>query len=156
MAKRGRPRMLDGYKRREILAILSVGGTREVAARYVGCTVRTIVNAAARDADFAERLRQNEGSAEIFYLENIRKAAQQEKYWRAAAWALERLQPERYARRSPDAVTIDQIRRLMAQLAEIIVEEVPAKYRKNVLKRLNAVFGGIADNAKKRTTDDET
>lgn len=151
MAKRGRPPVLDGYKRREILAILAVGCTRSTAAKYVGCAVSTIQNTADRDPEFAVRLRKSEHSSEIGYLENIRSAARNERYWRAAAWALERLDPEQYGRRSPEVITIDQIRRLLAQFAEIVVEEVPVpEYRKNILKRLDALTGGLKGASKKR------
>ncbi len=137
MAKRGRPPVLDERKQCEILALLAVGCTQRVAACYVHCNRSTIRRTAARDPQFAERLSQARHHAEVGYLKNIHKAAQKEQYWRAAAWALERTLPERYARRGPDVITIEQISRLLAQFAEIIVEEVPvARYRKSILKRL--------------------
>ena len=146
MARRGRKRILDGYRRCEILAILTAGGTRDTAAKYVGCSVPTIQNTADRDPKFAEKLRKAEQGTEIAYLENIRKAARNERYWRAAAWALERINPSRYARRSPDAITIEEIKDLLGQLAEIITEEVPvAKYRKGILKRLSAISSGLKE-----------
>ncbi len=140
MAKRGRKPVLDKIKRAEILAILAVGGSRTVAAEYVGCSVPTIRNTADRDPDFAKQLRQKEFGSEVGYLENIRQAARDARYWRAAAWALERLNPQRYGQRHPDAITVDQVRDLLVQFADIIAEEVPvALYRKNVLKRLQAI-----------------
>ncbi len=158
MAKRGRRPVLDEIKRREILAILAVGGSRRVAAKYVGCTARTIRNTARRDPQFAEQLHRKEYQSEIGYLENIRSAARNERYWRAAAWALERLNPERYGRRSPDAITIDQVKELLTQFAEIIVEEVPVPlFRKNVLKRLDAISRGLkGESERPRTADHET
>ena len=151
MARRGRKRILDGYKRREILAILAVGGSREMAAQYVGCSAVTIQNTADRDPTFAERLRRKEKQWEVGYLDRIRVAARHERYWRAAAWALERLNPDRYGRRGPDVITVDQITELLSQFAEIIVEEVPvAKYRKNILKRLDAISCSLKDVSKKR------
>lgn len=150
MAKRGRKRILDGYKRREILAILAVGGSREMAAGYVGCSPTTIQNTADRDGKFAEQLRRKEKQWEIGYLDSIRTAARNERYWRAAAWALERINPGRYARRSPDAITIDQVKELLKQFAEVIVEEVPVdRYRKAIIKRLDAISGGLKGASKK-------
>ena len=143
MAKRGRPPSLDEAKCNEILTILSVGGTRQLAAAYVGCSVRTIQNTAERCPEFGDMLRKRERSFEVAFLDNIRAAAKEPRYWRAAAWALERLIPERYARRSPDVITLEQIGYLMTQLAEIISEEVPEKFRKNVLKRLEAIFSDL-------------
>ena len=149
MARQGRKRILDGYKRREILAILAVGGSREIAAKYVGCSVSTIQNTADRDPNFAEQLHRKEKTWEIGYLENIRAAARNERHWRAAAWALERLKPERYARRGPDVITLDQVKQLMTRFAEVVSEEVPAKMRKNVLKRCAAISEGLKGASKK-------
>jgi len=148
-SKPGRKRFLDGYKRREILAILAVGGTWQTAAEYVGCSVQTIRNTAQRDRNFAAELRRKSQHAEINYLQNIRAAAQNERYWRAAAWALERLQPDRYGKRGPDAITIDQIVELLAGFSDLIIQEVPAKFRKNVLKRLYTISCGLKEQAKK-------
>ena len=151
MAKAGRRSVLDGYKRREILAILGVGCSRRVAAEYVGCAISTIQNTADRDRNFAEKLRQKEHGSEIGYMENIRNAARTERYWRAAAWALERLHPDKYGRRGPDVITVDEIKNLLAQFAEIIVEEIPvAEYRKSILKRLAVISDSLKDASKNK------
>jgi len=132
-ARRG----LDEFRKREILAILSVGCSRRTAARYVGCSPSTIRRTAERDPAFAEALHKAESKAQILFMQNIAAAARKEQYWRAAAWALERLNPEDYAARSPHAVTLEQIRTLVSEFARIIVEEVPiAAHRKKILRRL--------------------
>lgn len=144
MAKTGRPPVLDEYKRREILAIVSVGCSRRTAARYVGCSVSTIQNTAARDPAFGQRLRRAEHSAEVGYMRNIQKAAAKEQYWRAAAWALERINPDDFAPRRPDALRIDQAVALLMELTEILVEEIPAaRYRKAVLRRVQELAARI-------------
>jgi len=151
VAKRGRKSILDGYKRREILAILGVGCSRRVAAEYVGCAISTIQNTADRDPNFADKLRQKEHASEIGYMENIRNAARTERYWRAAAWALERLHPDKYGTRGPDVITVHEIKNLLAQFAEIIVEEIPvAEYRKKILKRLEAISDSLKDASKNK------
>jgi len=156
MARCGRRPVLDEIKRREILAILTVGCSRRTAANYVGCAVSTIQNTADRDPKFAEALRHAEHQSEIAYLKNIQKAARKEQYWRAAAWALERRNPEEYARRGPDVITVDQIRLILAEFTQIVVSEVPIpRYRKNVLKRLHALSAGLRRSANKETTDEE-
>lgn len=132
-ARRG----LDEFRKREILAILSVGCSRRTAARYVGCSPSTIRRTAERDPAFAESLHKAESKAQILFMKNIAAAARKEQYWRAAAWALERLNPEDYAARSPHSVTLEQIRTLVSEFARIIVEEVPlAAHRKRILRRL--------------------
>ncbi len=146
MAKRGRKPVLDEIKKGQIIAMLAVGCSRRTAAKFIGCDVKTIANTAEREPAFAERLRQTENSQEYTHLKNIQDAAKQDKYWRAAAWVLERRFPDDYGRRGPHVVTVNQIRELLARFAEIIVEEVPVpEYRKNILKRFTAISAGLKD-----------
>jgi len=161
MSRHGRKSTLDDGKRREILAILSVGCSQTVAARYVGCSPSTIRRAAERDAEFAAKLHRAQRNAEVSLVKNIRAAAKKEQYWRAAAWALERGFPEKYARRGPDVITAEQLAEILAQLAERIARHVPvAVYRKDIAKDVAAVarcFGrSIHLEAPVGETDDET
>jgi hypothetical protein len=128
---------LDQTKQREICAILAVGGTRAMAARYVGCHPETIRRTALREPEFAAQLRKAEINSEIVLLRSIQTASQDVKQWRASAWALERLFPERYGRRSPRTITVEQVSELIRQLGTIIVSEIPVKvYRERILARL--------------------
>jgi len=110
----------------------------------VGCSPRTIAKTAERDPQFAAELRRAENKAEISYMKNIQKAAAKEQYWRAAAWALERRNPQEFAPRKADVVTFDQLRELLAQFGQIIIEEVPAEYRKKVIKRLGRLSARVS------------
>ena len=101
----GRKPLLDEAKRREICEVLAVGGTRTMAAAYVGCSLDTIARAAKRDRAFAKDLRRASAECEIRCLRNLSNAAQDPSQWCAAAWTLERLWPERYARRKHVALT---------------------------------------------------
>lgn len=157
MAKCARRYALDETKQREILAILTVGCSRRTAARYVGCAHSTIQRTADRDPEFAEKLRQAENRQEFTYLGNIQQAAKKPQYWRAAAWVLERIFPEKYARRGPDAITIDQIKQVLAQFTEIVVAEVPvAKYRQKIIKRLDALTKSLCRPPRPQGTDHES
>ncbi len=145
MTRGAKRHVLDEIKRREVLAILSVGCSRRMAARYVGCSPATIQRTAQRDSAFAEQLRKAECKAQIGYMKSIQAAARKEQYWRAAAWALERRNPEEFAARRPDVITLEQLKGFVAELAEILVEEVPvAAYRKAILKRLERLASGLA------------
>lgn len=135
---------LDEFKKREILAILSVGCSRRTAAKYVGCAPATILRTAQRDKAFAEQLRRAECKSEIGYLKNIQKAARKEQYWRAAAWALERTNPQDFGPRKPDVITLDQIKELLTAMTQMIVEELPVpEYRKTILKRVAALVRSL-------------
>jgi hypothetical protein len=135
MAKKGRKPILDDVKRREIVAILSVGGTRRMASLYVGCSTSTIQAAALRDPDFAESLRRAEQQAQIAPLRRILEAAQDPKQWRAAAWLLERKNPEEFAARRPNVVPLEKLGALVADLVEAVTVDLPDRYRKSVVKR---------------------
>ena len=144
-----RPFALDQGKKREILAILSMGCSRRAAAKYVGCSPTTIANTAQRDPEFATQVERAESKAEIGYMKNIQKAAGKEQYWRAAAWALERKYPDQYAPRSPDAIARGEVIGLLTQLTEMIVQEVPvAKFRKTLLKRLQSLVAAVEKGRK--------
>jgi hypothetical protein len=140
----GRPPVLDDGKKREICAILAVGCSRAVAARYVGCHPGTIRNTALREEEFALQLEQAESRHEILHLSHINSAAKEGRYWRAAAWALERKYPDRYGQRHPDVITIEQISQVLAQFADVIFEEIEEpEYRQRVLARLTDLTAGL-------------
>jgi hypothetical protein len=140
----GRPPVLDEVKQREICAILSVGCSRAIAARYVGCHVQTIRNTALRDESFGLALEKAETKDEIAHLANINKAAKEGRYWRAAAWALERKYPDRYGQRDPHMFTIDQVSQVLAQFADVILEEVPEPaHRNRIVERLTDLTAGL-------------
>jgi len=116
---------LDETRQNEICAILAVGGTRKMAAQYVGCHPRTIYKLVTKDSKFAERLARTELSPEIKFLKNISDAADDKKYWRAAAWALERIYPNRYAARKPGTITIDHIDEITRYIVDAAMKQVP-------------------------------
>ncbi|MBN1394071.1 MAG: hypothetical protein JW959_03510 [Pirellulales bacterium] len=139
MSKRGRPPVLDKEKRSQILAVIRAGCSRSVAAQYVGCAPSTVQRTAERDPLFAEQLRRAKCGAELSMVNSIRQAAGKERHWRAAAWALERGFPEKYAPRGPNVLTIEQIGPLLSKFSEIVVQELNERERKKVLKRLDAL-----------------
>ncbi len=129
---------LDETKKREVFAILAVGGTRHMAAQYVGCHVETIRKAALRDPEFSDQLRKAEVGAELTFLRNIQQASKDPKQWRASAWALERLYPDRYGRRPPNSITPEQLAEVIREMGTIVAGEVRAKpFRERVLTRLS-------------------
>ena len=129
--------ILDDVKRGEICAILAVGGSRRTAARYVGCAASTIRNTAKRDEDFMRAILQAESKHEVLHLSYINSAAKDGRYWRAAAWALERKYPNRWAQRDPRQFTLEQVFDLLAQFANVVLEYVDDRLvRKRIIKRL--------------------
>lgn len=146
MARRGRPPILDAEKQDQILAIITLGCSQRTAADCVGCSPRTIWYTAERNEAFAEKLEQAKGMAVVKYMKNIHIASQKGQYWRAAAWALERLRPEEYAAKNADAITPEQVSQVIGFLSRIVIEEVPiAEYRKKIMKRLKQISNMVKD-----------
>lgn len=139
MSNAGRPRLLaDEEKRRTLFAMIAVGSGREAAARHLGCSVWTIAREAVRDPEFGRRLRDAETSAELLPLQMMRKASGS--HWRAAAWLLERLNPEQFVRRRPDTLTPTELNAVLEQVVGILAEEFgDHEQRERILQRLQQV-----------------
>ena len=135
MAKK---RKLTALEKKNIIAIITVGCSRETAARYVGCSPYIIRREIAENKSFAADVARAEEDSEVFFINKIRQAANKEQYWRAAAWALERRCPNRYAPRGAGSLNTDQVRAMVSRLAEIVIQEVPGgTERRRILKRIH-------------------
>ena len=55
---RGRPRKIDGAKRRKVCVLVSIGCDLRQAAYYAGCSYPTIRRETLRHPEFRHRLRQ--------------------------------------------------------------------------------------------------
>jgi hypothetical protein len=82
-------------KEKEILAILTMGGSRNVAADYVGIAQGTLHDCIKRNADFSERVKNAEAKGQIRHLKKVSESDQ----WQASAWMLERKWPNEFGRR---------------------------------------------------------
>jgi hypothetical protein len=129
---------LDESQREVVIAIVSTGGALESAAKYVNSTVDVIRRTIEKYSDFRQRVRRAEATLEIANLRSIQTEAQED--FRAAAWLLERLVPERFDLKHPSRVTTAQVADLMAAISELIAEEVPApEDRQRILARMQAL-----------------
>ena len=130
---------LDSDKRERILTVLGMGGSRSLAAEFVGCHPKTIRNTASSDPDFAEKLREAESGPEVHFLTTISQAGKGAAH--AAKWALERLYPDRYGRRKPGTYSVDAIKELLMELANRLANA--AKSEEERVRSLNtmAEFG---------------
>jgi hypothetical protein len=133
----GRPPVLDQIKRQKILAILANGSSRRVAAQYVGVATSTVIRTAQRDPDFAAELARAEQNAEIDALHFLRRAARKDRYWRAAAWLLERRNPEDFAPRPLRLFTEEQVRQLFVVVGRPFAEEMPEENFARAMQRLD-------------------
>jgi hypothetical protein len=117
-----RPRALDDIKRSEVCALVSVGCSLDMAARYVGCNTITIRREALRNPDFGDRLRQSELGSLVSPLRAVRRAA--ENHWRAAAWLLEHVDPDQFVRRKPNHLSPKEIEQYMVGFTEMLDREI--------------------------------
>jgi hypothetical protein len=136
----GRPRALDETKRREVCALVSQGCGLAGAARYVGCDASTIRREARRNPDFALQLRHAERECELAPLTAMHKAAS--RYWRAAAWLLERTQSQRFAKHDARAIMPEQLGEFFGALCEILFREVENDW---IRTRVKYAFDQVRD-----------
>jgi hypothetical protein len=125
--------------RNEVLALLSAGFSKTTVARYIRRSPKTLREEMLNDSEFAEQVAKAEEGSEVFYLSCIRRAAQKEQYWRAAAWVLERRVPDRYGAKKPGTLTAEHVQQFMATCMQIIAEELPdEELRTKIIHRLAA------------------
>ena len=138
------PHPLDHAGRQAVIALLRNGSSRRIAARYLGCAPSTITRTAARDPAFAAQLVQAEQSAEIHLLRSVQAAAKEMKYWRAAAWLLERRNAEDFGLRPPQLFTSRQVVELFARVAEILRGDLPEENCRRAIQKLDDLIAEFA------------
>jgi hypothetical protein len=132
-----KPRRLTDRQMNDICEMLATGSSRPTAARFAACHPATMRAEMRRNPDFAHRVTQAELKLEAIMLRAIREAASEPKQWRAAAWALERIYPNRYAKRRTNSLTMDQVHELVSEVSEIVASELPVpKFRQRIFDRL--------------------
>jgi hypothetical protein len=131
---------LDQAKRATIVAILTNGSSRRIAARYVGCSPSTISRTAERDPQFAEQIERAEQSAEILALRNLRNASSHERYWRAAAWLLERKNPRDFGPCTVDVFGRRQTIDAMVKLFSFLTDGMPDEECDHLFRKMDELL----------------
>lgn len=111
-----------------ILEALSGGQTRRVAAACGGVSDDTLRRWIMADRELSKRVSAAESQAEIALVTCIRNAANHD--WRAAAWLLERRDPERWSIRyqqhlSVHAMTQNQVKVRVEYVDQVETATVP-------------------------------
>jgi len=120
------PQPLNVDQRRRACALLALGGTRRVAAEFADCRRLDLEAEIQRDPAFKLMVQQSELRPEIEILRTLQEAARDPKQWRAAAWALERLYPERYGACKRNALKGADMRIFMALIDQKLERAIPA------------------------------
>ena len=145
--RRGRPPKLDAAKQEQVLGILRIGASMRIAANAVGCCPRTIMNTAKREPEFAKRINQAQSHHNVTLLQSIRTAATESKYWRAAAWLLERIDPDQFLKQPAQGISLNDLREFMEELSELIDEEVhDADTRTRIAERTDQHLRTLSHN----------
>lgn len=135
----GRPRALDEMKRREICALVSAGASLQSAAEYVGCAYITVYRERRRDEAFRTQLARAKAVRQLAPLQMMRQSAQNN--WRAAAWLLERADPEQFGKRRPNAFAAKELRALARDLLDIFDQALDQRHsRAEVTERMQATI----------------
>jgi hypothetical protein len=125
--------MLDDARQREICALVSAGCSLRAAAEYIECAPNTIRREAARNPEFSQRFREARLQAQLSPLQAMRKAANS--HWRAAAWMLERTDPDHFGRRPTPAFRPKQARALKDDILAILSTEIDNPFLLSRLKK---------------------
>jgi hypothetical protein len=116
IAKRGkgRPRIITNENEKEILAILTIGGSRNTAADYVSIARTTLRDHIARDEVFSEQVKRAEAAGQLKHLKKVGGADQ----WQASAWMLERKWPDEFGRKDRQDVPADDMTSVLTKLID--------------------------------------
>jgi hypothetical protein len=132
--------VLDYEKRRLLVALLSLGCSRRMAAGYVGCSASTITRTAARDLEFGGQVARAERQLEIELLSAVRRAAKTDRYWRAAAWLLERKNSRDHRADSRRGCSVDQAIRLFGVALDSLRQELAEPQREEAIEKLGSLM----------------
>jgi hypothetical protein len=120
MSKTGRKTVLDDAKRGEIRGLLASGISLRQAARCVGCDPHTIRREMQRNDAFREEIERSKKLLNTAPFSALMEAAKTN--WRAAAWVLERLQPEVFAKQKGGLLAEADIERFVHAICDVIGE----------------------------------
>ena len=133
MPRPGRPKKIHDQAKREFCMLVGLGMRRVLAADHLGISLRAVQYEMRRTPAFRAQVRRAEMEAEAVPLANLRSGARSS--WRAAAWYLERVFPDRYRRHKPGGLTVQQVDELAEEFIESILKHVSDPvYRREVLK----------------------
>jgi hypothetical protein len=142
----GRPREFTPALQSELLNHVADGATVEMAARIAAISLRTVQREAKDNDDFHHDLELALQAAPVDPEQLMRQAART--HWRAAAWMLERAEPDRYGKRPPNSCSVEKLRGIMAHLIELALEATAAEQRAAVYSQMRPA----ADKALKALT----
>ncbi len=113
----GRPRTFADDKFRRLFLIgLQSGLSRTAACKCFGIDKHTLLNECQRSPEFKAEVKYAVERGKLQMLAKVMRS----KDWRAAAWYLERVHYEEFAKKHPDVVTKDQLNSTIAAVVALL------------------------------------
>jgi transcriptional regulator with XRE-family HTH domain len=129
-----RAKKFDDQKKRDVVTFISAGGSKGMAAKFVGVHISTIIREEEIDGQFANSVKEAEARCYLTSLGKVRNADD----WKAAAWLLARKWPEEFAELKKHAETGPDGKALTDEQRQRAIE---ATLRRRFGDRVNALFG---------------
>ena len=127
--------LLNESQRQQVIGYVSLGCSQVVAARMANCSLADVEETLKDDPTLLQELANSASHLEANALGAIEKAW--DKNWRAACWLLERLYPERYARRTTSAASTHDLLAFLSSVSSLIYRHVRnAQEQENLFKSL--------------------
>ena len=133
----GSSRIMTPARRTKLCELIAESHTIEEASEAVGVSIRTVQRERKRDEDFDhEVLLALQKTPDPLKL--MEQAART--HWRAAAWLLERQNPEEYARKPVNTTSSKKVATALRFVQEAALEAVPAEYHEALYKHVQAAM----------------
>src|SRR5690606_4926285 len=133
----GSSRIMTPERRAKLCALLAESHTLEEASEAVGVSIRTVQRERKRDEDFDhEVLLALQKTPDPLKL--MEQAART--HWRAAAWLLERQNPEEYARKPVNTTSPKKVATALRFVQEAALQSVPAEFHEALYQHVQAAI----------------
>lgn len=139
----GSSRIMTPARCEKFCELIAESHSQEEAAEEIGVSIGTIQRERKRDEDFDHevRLALQKTPDPLKLMEQAARS-----HWRAAAWLLERRNPEEYARRPVNATSPKKVATALRFMVESALEAVPEELRDAVYTHLQGAMNEAFHN----------
>jgi hypothetical protein len=139
----GSSRVMTPARRTKLCELIAESHTIEEASEAIGVSIRTVQRERKRDEDFDhEVLLALQKTPDPLKL--MEQAART--HWRAAAWLLERQNPEEYARKPVNTTSPKKVATALRFVQEAALEAVPEEFHEALYKHVQAAMAEAFKN----------
>jgi hypothetical protein len=126
-------RRLEAGERETLLGVMRLGCPRTTAAKCVGMEGEQLEELLRSDESLRREVLKAEAAAEVRYMGNVHKAAQDEKNWRSSVWWLEQRGLSIVDEGDVDLGYPEAVLTALDRFAELIIAEIPDVMRRQLL-----------------------